>query len=81
MILYSLNCAEGHEFEDWFGGSADFDARKAAGDLTCPVCGNRSVSKAIMAPRVAKSAPAPAPMPRCTPGGCAGCAMAGQHNS
>lgn len=76
MILYSLRCSNEHEFDEWFSNSADYDARKDAGQLCCPTCGDTRVEKAIMAPRVAKAAAAPA-MPRCTPQGCGGCAFAG----
>ncbi len=77
MILYSLQCAHGHVFDEWFANSGEYDARHAAGQLVCPECGTAEVSKAIMAPRVAKAAPVPAPA--CTPGGCGGCAFAGHH--
>ena len=53
MIRYALACAQGHEFEGWFGGSADFDDQQARGLLTCPVCDSPEVAKQIMAPAVA----------------------------
>ncbi|WP_321501254.1 DUF1178 family protein [Breoghania sp.] len=52
MIHYSLQCAEGHEFEGWFRNAGDFDAQARDGRLTCPVCGGGEVSKALMAPAV-----------------------------
>lgn len=55
MIHYSLRCSKGHNFDDWFGSSADFDARAAAGELACPECGDHEVTKAIMAPSVGSS--------------------------
>lgn len=55
MIRYALNCAEGHSFESWFQSADAFDALDERGLLTCAVCGGGQVSKAIMAPRVAKS--------------------------
>ncbi len=69
MILYALRCDCGHEFDQWFENMADYDARKGK-DLACPACGGTKVSKAIMAPRVAKSKAA-APAPACQPSGCA----------
>lgn len=77
MILYSLQCAQGHGFDAWFSNSADYDARAASGDLCCPDCGSKEVTKGIMAPNVAKSSAAPAPPPMCSPQACAGCAFAG----
>ena len=55
MIRYDLKCAKGHRFESWFGSSADYDKLKNAGLVSCAVCGEASVEKAIMAPRVVKS--------------------------
>ncbi len=54
MILYRLRCKRGHEFEAWFAGSAAFDKQEKRGQLSCPNCGTSSVSKALMAPSVAK---------------------------
>lgn len=69
MIVYALHCACGHDFDQWFDNMADYDAKKAAG-IPCPSCGGTEVAKAIMAPRVGKSQPAP--VPACAPGGCGG---------
>jgi len=53
MIKYALQCGAGHDFEGWFGASADYDDQAQRGLLTCPVCGTASVEKQIMAPAVA----------------------------
>jgi hypothetical protein len=53
MIRYALLCEHDHEFEGWFGASADFDDQQARGLVDCPVCGSKAVRKAIMAPAVA----------------------------
>jgi hypothetical protein len=53
MIRYALLCEHGHEFEGWFGASADFDDQRSRGLLECPVCASKAVRKAIMAPAVA----------------------------
>jgi len=52
VIRYDLKCAKGHEFDSWFGSSADFDKLMAAGMISCAICGGEDISKAIMAPRV-----------------------------
>lgn len=54
MILYNLCCSADHVFEAWFRDSTAFDEQAAAGEILCPVCGNASVAKAPMAPRIAK---------------------------
>ncbi len=64
MILYDLKCASGHVFEAWFKDMASFDAQSAAHEVECPLCGNREVVKAPMAPHVvtrASAAPAERP--------------------
>lgn len=63
MIRYALVCERQHEFEGWFGASADFDDQQAKGLIECPVCTSKAVRKQIMAPAVAgtkRSAPADA---------------------
>jgi hypothetical protein len=53
VIIFDLKCApQGHVFEAWFGSSEDFEAQKARGLVSCPLCGSGEVDKAPMAPRV-----------------------------
>lgn len=52
MIVYDLACAAGHDFEGWFGSSADFEAQQAQGLLACPQCDSREVAKRPQAPAV-----------------------------
>jgi hypothetical protein len=52
MIRYALVCEHGHEFEGWFGSSADYDGQAAQGLLECPLCATKTVRKQIMAPAV-----------------------------
>jgi hypothetical protein len=47
-----MRCDREHEFEAWFASSADFDAQKAKGFVTCPVCNSARVDKLLMAPNV-----------------------------
>ena len=53
MIRYALVCEHGHDFEGWFGASADYEEQHARGLLECPMCGSKAVRKQIMAPAVA----------------------------
>jgi hypothetical protein len=55
MILFSLRCASGHEFEAWFRDSGGFEAQQTAGEIPCPECGDTKVEKALMAPNIARS--------------------------
>ncbi|MEZ5996257.1 MAG: DUF1178 family protein [Hyphomonadaceae bacterium] len=52
MIRYDLRCANGDEFEAWFGSIADYDKQAGAGLVECPHCGSTHVEKAPMAPAV-----------------------------
>ncbi|MBA37747.1 MAG: hypothetical protein CMN61_04695 [Sphingobium sp.] len=54
MIVFDLKCSnQGHVFEAWFGSSGDYEAQQARGLIACPVCGDTSVMKAVMAPAIA----------------------------
>jgi hypothetical protein len=55
MILFSLRCAAGHEFEGWFRDGDGFDAQQKAGEVACPECGDTQIEKAVMAPRIGRS--------------------------
>lgn len=52
MIHYQLRCGAAHEFDAWFRDSATFDDQATRGLLECPHCGERQVSRALMAPAV-----------------------------
>lgn len=54
MILYDLRCEEGHQFEAWFRDSATYDALVTGHEVECPFCASANVSKAPMAPRLAR---------------------------
>lgn len=53
MIVFDLRCANAHVFEAWFGSSEDFEQQRDRGLVTCPLCGDAEVGKAVMAPAVA----------------------------
>lgn len=55
MIRYALVCNQDHEFEGWFGSSADYDKQSEQGLLSCPVCASAEVGKAPMAPAVSRA--------------------------
>lgn len=53
MIVFDLCCAVGdHRFEAWFASSDSFADQQARGLISCPICGDSEVRKAVMAPRV-----------------------------
>lgn len=52
MKVLDLQCRLGHSFEGWFGSQADYDAQRARGLVTCPVCNDSEVTKMLSAPRL-----------------------------
>jgi hypothetical protein len=54
MILFTLRCARGHQFEGWFRDGDGFEAQQKAGEISCPECGETKVEKAVMAPRLGR---------------------------
>lgn len=52
MIVFQLNCGNGHSFDIWFKDGSTADRQLARGLVECPDCGDRKVGKALMAPRV-----------------------------
>lgn len=67
MIAFDLKCQSAHVFEAWFGTSADYEDQKARGLLTCPMCGDPHITKAIMAPNVARKGNQPSVTPATPP--------------
>ncbi len=67
MILYQLKCEEGHQFEAWFKDAATYDVQAEEGEIMCPYCGGNHISKAPMAPRLAKGLGDPEPAPASAP--------------
>lgn len=65
MIIFDLKCApQGHVFEAWFGSGEEYEAQRARGLVTCPLCGSGEIGKAPMAPAVgAKSNQSEGPPP------------------
>lgn len=68
MIVFDLKCGQAHVFEAWFGSSADYADQRERGLLSCPICGDAAIDKAVMAPNVAaKGNRAPAATPDSAP--------------
>tara|TARA_A100000164_G_C21828503_1_gene734088 strand:- start:208 stop:633 length:426 start_codon:yes stop_codon:yes gene_type:complete len=59
MICYSLKCTNGHTFDSWFGNVKAYEKLKASGLLSCSICGDPNVQKAIMSPSVTMKTKAP----------------------
>lgn len=75
MICYQLRCGRGHGFEGWFRGSDAFADEVQT--LACPICDDRSIEKAIMAPAVLQRGAAMEQAPESEPKADAGGAPSG----
>jgi hypothetical protein len=56
MIVFDLECLNGHTFEGWFEDKEDLNSQLAQGLLTCPVCDTATVSQKVHAIAIKKSA-------------------------
>ncbi len=54
MIVFNLQCADGHGFEAWFKDAKAFESQRRGRKVACPVCGVTRVAKLPAAPRIAK---------------------------
>ncbi len=54
MIRYALVCDEGHNFDGWFRDSETFETQSSQQLVSCPSCASTHVSRAVMAPHVAR---------------------------
>ena len=59
MIVFDLHCKDGHRFEGWFGSAKEFASQKKRGLLSCPTCGDGTISRGLSAPRLNMGAQEP----------------------
>ena len=52
MISYSLRCSKSHGFDSWFQSAAAYESLSSAGRISCPICGDSTIEKTLMAPAV-----------------------------
>lgn len=45
MVVYDLQCAQGHAFEGWFEGLEDLERQLQGKLIICPVCGLSRVTR------------------------------------
>lgn len=61
MIRYTLKCDQNHSFESWFASVEAYEKLRAAGMVSCSICGSTTVEKALMTPAVRPARKAAAP--------------------
>jgi hypothetical protein len=66
VIVFDLKCGQTHVFEAWFGSTADYEDQLARKLIQCPLCGDGTIGKAVMAPRLGSSVVADTPVPVAT---------------
>ncbi len=54
MIVFNLQCGDGHGFEAWFKDAKAYDSQRRGRKVACPVCGDTKVDKVPAAIRIAK---------------------------
>jgi hypothetical protein len=61
MIVFDLECVNGHAFEGWFQDKQDLENQQVQGILQCPVCDTTSVVQKLhpIAIRTSGSCPGP----------------------
>jgi hypothetical protein len=63
MKVFRLACARGHGFEGWFASAEAYERQREAGDVACPVCEDREVTRLPSAPYVNTGAREPPTVP------------------
>lgn len=66
MIVFELQCAARHRFEGWFASAGDFEDQQAAGEVSCPICGDSGIDRVPTA-RIRRGREAPVESPRQAP--------------
>ncbi len=59
MIVFDLECINGHTFEGWFDGHTDFEHQYRQGLVSCPVCNTTSVMQKLSPVAVRTSSHSP----------------------
>lgn len=80
MIRYHLVCDAGHDFESWFRDSDGFERQAGASEILCPICESTRISRAVMAPHVARMSDAEAARVRAARQAIRECLIAGTED-
>jgi len=52
MKVLNLRCANGHGFEGWFASDAEFMDQNGGGQVECPLCADKVITRMPSAPRL-----------------------------
>jgi hypothetical protein len=56
MIVFELECGQGHRFEGWFDDAEAFELQLSGGMIVCPYCEDTYIRKVMSPVAVKKSA-------------------------
>lgn len=57
MIVFDLQCAQGHRFEGWFEDSRGFEDQRERSLISCPVCDDTRITKVLSTFGIKSSSP------------------------
>ncbi|HDZ23143.1 MAG: DUF1178 domain-containing protein [Thermoplasmata archaeon] len=58
MIVFDLECSQGHVFEGWFESLEAYEDQREGGLISCPYCDDARVKRILSPVAVKKAAPA-----------------------
>ena len=58
MIVFDMECPQGHIFEGWFDSHESFEEQNTHDLVSCPYCDDSNIKKVMSPVAVKKSAPA-----------------------
>ena len=53
MIVFDLNCHNGHIFEGWFKNTDSFEEQNGLSQVICPICSSVQIVKGVQSPNIA----------------------------
>ncbi|MCU0580400.1 MAG: DUF1178 family protein, partial [Desulfobacterota bacterium] len=63
MIVLDLKCDSDHYFEGWFAGSEAFQHQRQSGEITCPVCDSKQITRVLSPVAIRRHSAPTAPTP------------------
>lgn len=58
MIVFNLQCGQGHGFEAWFKDARAYETQRKAKRVACPTCADTAVTKVPAGARISRGAAA-----------------------
>ncbi len=55
MIVFDLECSQGHRFEGWFESRDEWEEQRKKGYVQCPICGDGDIKRLISPVAISKA--------------------------